>query len=52
MAEASPDGFKVLSRAKILDGTVRAYPALAEGRLYTRNGSRLVSVDLRKQASR
>ena len=47
MAEASPAGFKVLSRAKILDGTVRAYPALADGRLYARNESRLICVDLR-----
>ena len=47
MAAASPAGFKVLSRAKILEGTVRAYPALADGRLYARNESRLVCVDLR-----
>ena len=47
MAAASPDGFKAFSRAKILDGVVRAYPALADGRLYARNESRLVCVDLR-----
>ena len=47
MAVASPAGFKVLSRTMILDGTVRAYPALADGRLYARNESRLVCVDLR-----
>lgn len=47
MAAASPGGFKALARAKILDGTVRAYPALADGRLYVRNESRLVCVDLR-----
>ncbi|MDA1312777.1 MAG: PQQ-binding-like beta-propeller repeat protein [Acidobacteria bacterium] len=47
MAAASPDGFKVFSRAKILDGVVRAYPALADGRLYARNESRLICVDLR-----
>ncbi len=47
LASASPDGFKALSRAKILDGVVRAYPAIANGRLYARNESRIVCVDLR-----
>ena len=48
MAAASPEGFQVISRAKVLDGTVRAYPALAGGRLYARNETALVCVDLRK----
>ena len=47
LAEASPAGFKSIARAKILDGVVRAYPALADGRLYARNGQHLVCVDLR-----
>ena len=47
LAEASPAGFESIARAKILDGVVRAYPALANGRLYARNGRRLVCVDLR-----
>ena len=47
LAAASPDQFKVIARAKILNGVVRAYPALAHGRLYVRNESRLVCVDLR-----
>ena len=47
LAEASPAGFKSLARAKILDGVVRAYPALANGLLYARNEKRLVCVDLR-----
>ena len=52
VAEASPKGFHSLARAKVLDGTVRAYPALAQGRLYARNVSRLVCVDLREPAPR
>ncbi len=47
LAEASPAGFKSIARAKILDGVVRAYPALSGGRLYARNGRRLICVDLR-----
>lgn len=47
LAEASPAGFKSVARAKILNGVVRAYPALADGRLYARNGKRLVCLDLR-----
>ena len=47
LAAASPDGFQPLARADILPGTVRAYPALADGRLYVRNTDTLVAVDLR-----
>ena len=47
LAEASPAGFKSIARAKILDGVVRAYPAIADGLLYARNGQRLICVDLR-----
>lgn len=48
LAAADPEGFRVVSRAKFLEGTVRAYPALARGRLYARNETALVCVDLRK----
>ena len=48
LAAADPEGFRVISRAKGLEGTVRAYPALAGGRLYARNQTALVGVDLRK----
>ena len=48
LAAADPEGFRVISRAKVLEGTVRAYPALAGGRLYARNEKALVCVDLRK----
>ena len=37
IAPASPSGFKSLARAQLLPGVVRAYPALADGRLYVRN---------------
>jgi hypothetical protein len=49
LAEASPEAFKPLARARIIGGTVRAYPALADGLLYVRNESSLVCIDLRKQ---
>ena len=47
LAAASPDGFTPMARAQILPGVVRAYPALADGRLYARNTATLVAVDLR-----
>ena len=47
LADASPDGFVPVARAQILPGVVRAYPALADGRLYARNTDTLVAVDLR-----
>ena len=46
VADASPEGFAVLARAQVLPGVVRAYPALASGRLYVRNTDTLVSLDL------
>jgi len=47
IAAATPERFEPLARASILRGTVRAYPALADGRLYARNTDTLVAVDLR-----
>jgi outer membrane protein assembly factor BamB len=47
LAEASPDGFAPIVRAQLLPGVVRAYPALADGRVYARNTDTLVAVDLR-----
>lgn len=47
LAEATPDAFRPLASAPILPGVVRAYPALADGRLYARNADTLVAVDLR-----
>ena len=48
IAAASPDAFRPLARAQLLPGTVRAYPALADGILYARNDDTLIAVDLRK----
>ncbi len=47
LAQASRDELPVLARAQMLPGVVRAYPALADGRLYARNTDTLVAVDLR-----
>ena len=47
LAEASPERFSPTARAQILPGVVRAYPALADGRLYARNTDTLIAVDLR-----
>jgi outer membrane protein assembly factor BamB len=46
LAEASPDAFTPVARAQLLRGTVRAYPALADGRFYVRNGDTLLAVAL------
>ena len=46
LAPASPQGFRPLARAPLLPATVRAYPALADGRLYARNERTLVCVRL------
>jgi hypothetical protein len=48
LAPASPDAFRPIARAQILPAVVRAYPALADGRLYVRNEKTLVCLDLRK----
>ncbi len=46
LAEASPEAFTPLARSRLLRGTVRAYPALAAGRLYVRNDDTLLAVGL------
>ena len=51
VAEASPRGFRVLARARLLSGTVRAYPALADGVIYLRNEKTLAAFDLRVPSS-
>jgi len=48
LAEASSAGLNPLAIASILPGTVRAYPAIAAGRLFARNTDTLVAVDLRE----
>jgi outer membrane protein assembly factor BamB len=46
--DASPDGYKERARASILGKPTRAIPALADGHLFARDGSRLVCVNLKK----
>src|SRR2546425_1368676 len=46
-AAATPTAFKPSARAQILSFQVRAYPAIANGRLYARSKDRLLCVDLR-----
>ena len=45
--DASPDGYKERARATILTKPTRAAPALADGRLFARDGSKLVCVKLK-----
>ena len=50
LVSASPDGYRELARATVVDGSgkaVRAHPALAAGRLYVRGPGRVVCLDLR-----
>jgi outer membrane protein assembly factor BamB len=39
VAEASPAGFKPISRAQVLGKTCWAAPVLANGKIYCRNGN-------------
>jgi len=48
IAAAVPKAFQPVAKAQIIVGTVRAYPALAQGRLYVRNENSLVCVSLKK----
>jgi outer membrane protein assembly factor BamB len=48
LAPATPDAFRPTARAKVLNGTVRAYPALEAGLLYLRDDSTLICLDLRR----
>ncbi|MXZ70211.1 MAG: PQQ-binding-like beta-propeller repeat protein [Acidobacteria bacterium] len=49
LAEASPAALTPLARAQLLPGVVRAYPALAGGVLYVRNGSTLAAFKLARR---
>lgn len=48
VAEATPDAYREKARARVLDKTVRAAVALADGRLYARDTEKLVCLNLRK----
>jgi outer membrane protein assembly factor BamB len=47
IAEAAPQGFRPLAEARLLKGTVRAYPALSDGVIYVRSEKTLAAFDLR-----
>jgi outer membrane protein assembly factor BamB len=47
LAAASPTAFQPIATAQVLPATVRAYPAVANGRVYLRNDDTLVCLDLR-----
>jgi outer membrane protein assembly factor BamB len=49
LIEPSPDGYKELARAPILERPVRALAALAGGRLFVRDGKRLVALQVGKK---
>jgi hypothetical protein len=49
LVDADPQAYRERARAKVLSAPVRAHPALANGRLYVRDGSKLVCWDLRKK---
>lgn len=46
LAAARPDGYRAQASARPFTGTFRAYPALANGRIYARNEDTLWCVDL------
>jgi glucose dehydrogenase len=49
LAPATPEAYRPSSKARLLDGTVRSYPALADGLLYVRNEKTLACFDLHKK---
>ena len=46
LVRPSPEGLRVLSRARPLSGTLRALPAIASGRLFIRDDSTLVCLEV------
>jgi outer membrane protein assembly factor BamB len=47
LIDPTPDGYKELARAKVLDSPARALPALSDGRLFIRDGKKLVVLALK-----
>jgi outer membrane protein assembly factor BamB len=47
--DPNPDGYKERGRAAVLDHPVRALPALAGGRLFVRDGKKLVALEVGKR---
>ena len=51
IAEATPEGYRQISSAQVLDGRCWTMPVLSNGRIYVRNAKgRLVCVDVRKKS--
>jgi len=51
VAPASPAAFTVIATTQVLPPVVRAYPALADGRVYIRNENTLICLDLNGRRS-
>ncbi|MEN8126475.1 MAG: PQQ-binding-like beta-propeller repeat protein [Planctomycetota bacterium] len=52
IVEASPDAYKEISSAEVLDGRCWTMPVLANGKIYVRNADgRLVCVDVKKKVT-
>jgi outer membrane protein assembly factor BamB len=49
LIDPSPDGYKELARAAVLDSPVRSLPALSGGRLFVRDGKKLVALEVGKK---
>ena len=49
MVSVSPKHYKVISRAQILQGTVRAYAAISNGLYYARDQNTLICMNLRPE---
>ena len=47
LAAADPSAFRQISAAKVLPLTVRAYPAIANGRIYIRDEKTLLCLNLK-----
>jgi hypothetical protein len=47
LAAATPAAFQQIAAAKVLPPTVRAYPAIANGRIYIRNEKTLECLNLK-----
>lgn len=45
--DASAEGYKERGRATVLDGPIRALPAFANGKLYVRDGKKLVALNVK-----
>jgi hypothetical protein len=44
---ASPESYRELARAKVLNGPIRAAFALSGGRMYARDGKQMIALDLK-----